>query len=610
MTRRLLSLTALLLALAPRSGAALVNLDAGARTVLGVQLLQDYGDPSVYYYVPQVPRLATNGDGSFQLLFRKYVGADGASSGGLFHALVEFSLPAEALAALEKELKKTDPGARIAGPVQLMPAKEGAEDEKGSFQVVSATLNRTDANPFARSVVTSGQAPVSPGSRAAVAALLSPEGATLLWDSLQGSTSDVSVAIHAYYEAAVKGYEARVTADVNTVYSHFSRISNTQKEFTRRQLRDVADDLQRNQILKIEALDRTAGLNLKASEMEGLLNTVIAKLTELMFDKSAGWAADPQREAAVEANQILGRQERGWFSSVFGGAEDTKYFTDDQWVLKKRTDVKHNVFSMTLTKSSTVKVPVDTAGNLGGLYKALKNDPRYFAVVDMSDTAFERRSIYFRLDSDYADALQDTFNFVTVAFRKRYRGDRPDFTRSLRFTSEDVKAGRTLQEVVFPRLGEAGAGWTEYEYQVRWSLRDGPVLRVPAGADDWITSADPAIALAPPVEKRVIEYDADRQLLRERGFSTAQVELAVQLAGKLKVQRRLTLRARDADSSGRVALYHDRGTPMAYSVSWHSPTQTVKGERALIDRDYLFVVPPAPPAPTGPTAPTGPGGVP
>ena len=51
-----------------------------------------------------------------------------------------------------------------------------------------------------------------------------------------------------------------------------------------------------------------------------------------------------------------------------------------------------------LAKSSTIKVPVDTAGNLGGLYTALKNDPRYFRIVDLDDPAFEFRPVHFQVD--------------------------------------------------------------------------------------------------------------------------------------------------------------------------------------------------------------------
>ena len=51
-SRLLLGLFALL-ALTVAPAAALVNYDAGQRTIDGIQLLQDASDASAYYYVPQ-----------------------------------------------------------------------------------------------------------------------------------------------------------------------------------------------------------------------------------------------------------------------------------------------------------------------------------------------------------------------------------------------------------------------------------------------------------------------------------------------------------------------------------------------------------------------------
>jgi hypothetical protein len=327
--------------------------------------------------------------------------------------------------------------------------------------------------------------------------------------------------------------------------------------------------------------------------MEGLLQIVTDKLIELMFNAQTGWSADPQRETAVEANQILGRQERGWFSSVFGGAQDTKYFTDDQWVLKNRKDVRQNKFSLVLGKSTTIKVPVDTAGNLGGLYGALGQDRRYFRIVNLADPAFEFRPVHFQVDGEYVDGFQDTFNFVSVNFRKSYP-DKPDFTRSLQFTANDLKAGTTIRDVAFPRLDLPGADWVEYEYQVRWSLRDGPTLAVPPKEDQWVRTVDAAVDLVPPLEKRVVEIDADRQVFLKSGIASAVVEFATVLAGKPRLQRgKAVLRATDAAPTTKVAVYHDRSTPIAVRVSWHAQTGQVDGKLELLESDYLYLTPPA-----------------
>jgi hypothetical protein len=434
-----------------------------------------------------------------------------------------------------------------------------------------------------------------------VAAILSPQGATLLWNSLSGPTSDVSVSVHGYYEAQVQGYNARVTADVSSVYEHFSQLSNGQSGFTRRQLRDVMDQLHRDGTLKIEVLDRSAGLGIKTDDMQGILQLVTDKLTTLMFNDSSGWSKEPERETAVERGQVQGRQSRGFLGRLFKGSGNQSYVSDDQWVLKNRRDVRQNTFTLVLTRNATVRVPVHTSGNLGGLYAELANDPRYFRIVNLADPAFEFRPVYFQLDGEFLDSFQDAINFVSVNFRKSYPGQ-PAFTKSIQIARTDLDAGRTTQNVAFPRLGQSGADWTQYEYQVRWSLRGGATLSVPAKADAWIRTSDAAVALTPPLSRRVVEIEADRQLFKDRGMSTAVVEFAVLQAGKPKLERKAVLRASDASPTSRVSLYVDKDSPVAYRVSRHSAAGSHEGRLQVLESDYLFVTPPAGGAAAGGTA--------
>jgi hypothetical protein len=586
--RRLVIVAAIVAAATPTH--ALVNYDTGRRTIDGIQLLQDASDPSAYYYIPQFPRLTSRADGVLEFVCLKYVDV-GGTSGGLFHALVEFTLPPDLIEALEKKLKQQVPNGRIVGPVPLLQALKDGEEGVGSFEVVSAILADREKGGFTRSLVTSGKAPLMPGSKAVVAALLTQQGATLLWDSMSGPTSDVSVAIHAYYEAAVKAYNAKVTAQMETLYTHFSRVANQQQDFTRRQLRDIVDDLQRKGDLKVEALDRSAGLGIKADDMGGILQIVTEKLIEVMFDHKTGWSAEPPREVAVEANQIRGRQQRGWLSRVFGDPHNTKYFSDDQYVLKRRTDVRRNEFTLTLGKSTTIKVPVDTAGNLGGLYGALKNDPRYFRVINLADPAFESRPVHFQVDGEYVDSFQDTLNFVSVNFRKAYV-NQPAFTKALTFSHAEIKEGRTVQELVFPRLGAEGPDWVEYEYQVRWSLRNGDTLSVPAGSAKWHKARDPRIALTPPFEKHVIEIDADRALFEANGVATAVVEIGTILGGKPRLQQKGILRAADASPITKVAVYRDRGAETIVRISWHGTSGRVARTMDVLESGYLRLTAP------------------
>ncbi len=429
-----------------------------------------------------------------------------------------------------------------------------------------------------------------------MAAILNQQGATLLWDSMSGPTSDVSVAISAYYEAAVQAYNAHVHAEMTTIYEHYSRIMNVQRGYTKRQMRRVVDELQRDGVLEIEVLDRSSSLGVDASQMDGILQIVTDKLTELMFDHTAGWAADPEREAAVEANQLKGRQERSWLARAFGNRDDTPYYTDDQYVIKSREDIRTNRFSLVLSQNTTIKVAVDTAGNLSGVYGEMKDDPRYFRIVNLDDPAFEFRTIHFQIDGEYLDSFQNTINFVSVNVRKKY-DDRPAFTRSLHFSSTDVGAGKTIQEIAFPRLGELDPDWTEYEYQVRWSLRDLPTMMVPDDEEKWIRSSDAAISLVPPFERREIEVDADIRQFSDIGVASAVFEVATVLSGRPRIERKAVLRATDSDPINRVSVYFDRDTIVAYRLSWNSSGNSVVGELEPLDSDYLYVSPPLPKKP-------------
>jgi len=639
MARKTTTIAAAVLAasLLPARGAeAQVHYDRGRRMVQGIQLLQDSRDSLAYYYIPRFPRLARKDDGTFELLALKYVGADGESSGGLLHALFEFGLPTDMADSLQADLQLEVPGARLVGPVPLLQATEDGGDGVGSFQVISSVLREGEDGGMARTVLTSGKAPLMPGSRAVVTAILEPEGATLLWNSLTGPTSDVSVSVHAYYEAVVEGYNARIEANIDAVYTHFQDMTNKQGLpedggaieqqgasragaaaaaatgaavagpagaaiaanmaaggrrsldpglFSREFISTVVDSLVRDGGIQVTVLDRSQALDLDSGDMD--------KLVELMFDATSGWASAPPREQAIAYESIQGKTTEGWLAKVFGG-QNRQYASDDLYVLKNRTDIRRNRFSVVLSRSTTIKVPVDASGNLGGLYDALDGDERYFRTVLLEDPTFQFRDLHFQVDGDIVDAFSDLVNFVSVTVRKSYEGN-PDVTRDLVFSLDDIQQGRTMQEVSFPRLGQADDDWAEFEYRAEWSLRGGPTLSQPAGGG-WARGTNAVVPLRPPLEKRTIHVDVDRDAFERRGVESVVVRFATVLAGKAGKQREIRLRADDPDPSAVVVIYHDPGEAVAYQVDWYLDGGPVSDELALLESSYLVLESPSPEA--------------
>ncbi|MBK8556247.1 MAG: hypothetical protein IPL65_10995 [Lewinellaceae bacterium] len=575
----------------------IVKYDEGRIMIDGIQLLQDREKPNDYYYLPQYPRLAQREDGSFEIICIKYVGSGGPeTNGGLFHALVEFTLPPDVVDALSSKLKQIVPAGKIVGPVPMQENMKDGESGLASFEVISSILGNTSGeNAFTLKTIHSGHAPLLPGSRAAIAARLSQEGATLLWSSFQGGTSDVSISINGYYEAAVRGYNAVIEAEVSTVYTHFSQILNEQSGATKDQLRDITDKLIQQQMIKIDVMDRSAGLGIKTDDMQAIVDLVTNKLIELMFDAKTGWAQVPKTEAAVEQGQLPGRQERGAFMQFFAGTGDQEYVTDHQFVLKQRKDVRVNKFYLNLSKSTTIKVPFFSTGNIRGFYNFHGDNEAYFRVVNLDDPDFKKRDIMFQIDGEFAQAFREILNFVTVSFKKTYSNGQADVTKEIVIKGDDLEKGIDLQSVSYPGLGLTGDQLIDYQYRISWSFKgDSKTINLPQDPTGWLTGREAAVSLKPPFEKRMIEIDADREMFKEAGMKSATIRFFSVLNGKAQVQRTVVLRQSDAISSQKVALYCDPKQLTAYQINWYpaKSSQPIEGEVIEITDNFLYLVPP------------------
>lgn len=547
---------------------ALVWYDTGRLTIDGVELFQDADQPSEYYYLPPAPTLATDREGRPQLLCLKYVDPKGESSGGLLHLLASLELPDDQVAALEEKLKEKRPGARIVGALNLLEARreEGAP-ETASFEVVSAVLSDSADGGFTRSVISSGHAPLTAGSRAAVAASLDPRGATLLFDSLNGATSDVSVSIAAEYEAKVRGYNATVSAEVATVYEHLSAVLNKQEGYEKRELRQVMDELYHDNVIEVEVFDRTKSLGIDASVVEGILNLVTDKIVSLMFDYQSGLAKMPEREVAVEKGQIQGRQSRGAFTKWFAGTGNQKYFTDDQFVMKDREDIRRTTFFLNLAQDTTVRMPVYLAGNMGGIYEAHRDNPDIFRVVNLGDPSFQIREVRFVLDGEWAAAFEGLINWVSVQLLKEYGGDQPAVEGQAQLTATNVAEGNLEGTVTYPRLGVSGPEWLDYQYRVNWSLLRRDTVSEPPGGD-WLTSSEPVVTLRPPLEITEAELEVDRDAMIDRGIRVGVVEVRTRVMGTAETRRAAVLRVTDAESVVMLNAVHDIGAEPEVRVTW------------------------------------------
>lgn len=585
----------LLVLLLTKSLQAAVNYDAGVLTLEGVQVLQDAEDPTAYYYLPQYPRVSRNANGDLQFLLLKQVGGD--APGGIFHALIEFTLDEDVVDRVQAKLTEMRPGATLVGALPLL--QPGAEDAIGGFRVISATLD-PDAPPerLTGRVVASGPAPLTPGSRAAIAARLSAAEATVLMDSMTGATSDLSIAIRGYYEAKVRGYNATVSASMDTIYAHRSVVDNLTKGYSKREARRLVDELHQDGAIDIDVYDRTEALNLDAEDLVRVLDVVTDKLIEVMFDTDTGWSRVPDPEVLLAQDQIKGRQEQGWFGKIFGGPEDLPYYTDDQYVLKNREDIRSQSFFLNLSKSTVIRIPFDTTGNIGGFYDALTPATRaaLFRVVDLdADADLQQMDVRFHVDGEVAEGFDRTFNNVAVNVRQPARDGRPARSDSLHIQASELAAGDGIRTFTLSRLGEITDAWREFEYQVAWSLRgQSSLVRQPASADRWLRSRDGIVTLMPPLEREAITILTDTRDFENRGIAAAVVQIMSEVSGEVRFVGEARVLASDGDPMRERVVYHDPEQPMAYRIVWHTRDgRRAKGDPVLLDDNLINVAAPA-----------------
>src|SRR5688572_16771931 len=199
-----------------------------------------------YYYLPTNLRLSKKDDGTPEFIFVKYTTEENAAAGGvqgaLMHFLMEWGLtPAQEQELQEKiaqklgDLKSVNPMySEVKNPKVLGPATLKSDVEGETFRIVSGTLTNEKFTP---NMVTSGKAPLLPGSKMAVAAILEKNGAQLLAATFEKARSitDVSLNLRFQYEILTPAVDGSITVD-------WSQISHLYQEFQREYVHKDKDD--------------------------------------------------------------------------------------------------------------------------------------------------------------------------------------------------------------------------------------------------------------------------------------------------------------------------------------------------------------------------------
>lgn len=229
-----------------------------------------------YYYAPTRARLATE-NGKPQFSFLRYVenvraGDDvrTGEGGGIVHAVVQLGVTDAERDAAERELRRIVPGAVLRGPVIF---------RSGTFGLVTSFT--ADNGELADRVVGLGSAPILDGSKAAVSIALTKLGATLLWESFQTATPDISF----MFEMEMQGYRAPkravIEAEMDRVYSHRAFDAAVATTYLQAEITQAFEELRSEGAIRLTQVGED-------EQLQGLIDTAYSKLTDLVFAPNTG----------------------------------------------------------------------------------------------------------------------------------------------------------------------------------------------------------------------------------------------------------------------------------------------------------------------------------
>jgi hypothetical protein len=483
------------------------------------------GRTNKYYYLPTNLRVSMRPDGTPEFLFLKFTTEakeeQGGISGALMHFLIEWGLTAQQTEELRGVLKKR--GAELGGAVEMMPV--GAEGG-GGFRIVSGVL---EDKGMAKSVVTSGKAPLVPGGKAAVAARLDKYGAQLLAATFEKnrSISDVSIALDFTYQARFPAASGSIIIDWSKMAEQGSKIvadyrqwqsgtkesstcvlifcaSDSEPTYSRSytQMQSEWDFLTQNKYVTIDF-------------KENLDSEKTAKVREAFFQVFTNAVASLNEPTQQDQPQPAASEDKK--KDEMPDIKQGNSYHYDVQKIKKQMQRGRQVIN--INYDTTLRYDHQLVGNLASWYDHVRNNPKCVSSVNLNDPFFQHRDVLFILDLDAKEMFDQAVNYVTVNVRKQRDQGFP-FEDHITIDKKYLETNGIRAGVTYSRGEDSNPD--VYEYQTQWSIKGGNIW---PPNPPWTKGNWEGVTLAPPVVPRTIELEADLAAMQASDITriTAQV---------------------------------------------------------------------------------------
>ncbi len=556
-----------------------------------------------FYYLPTNLRLSKKQDGKTpEFLFLKYTTEERADAGGtqgaLMHFLMEWGLTPQQTSEAESKLKSklqelaNNPGPnnrykniknpKVVGPVDLK------SDVPESFRIISGTLTNKQFTP---NLITTGRAPLLPGSKMAVAAILDKNGAQLLAATFEKTRSitDVSLDLRFQYYVLTPAVEGKITVNWESIDSLYQKF---QRDYQHKDKDD--DDLPKHNSLRDDIITD--------STKEALYHVLReSKAVDIKLDVLQ--ANDPIAQEVVKSfmdyflNSVTSQEFNKEGEGQKFKAKD--YKTDDEYQPPidlyeyhvNREKLQYKKKSGTETFDLRLRIPVlkesTLTENLASWYDGVKHNKACVGSVNLNDPFFQHRDINIILDLEAEEIMGKEVNYATVNVRKRRKGpDTHDFNESVTFDRKLLE--KNGNRVTLSYSKDKDEDPEVYEYKVQWSLRGGALF--PKGDTTWTKGSWQGITLAPPVKPRTIRFESDIDEMKEMGIKNVTLQLRCKKFNN-EVETNIGINASSPESFTEKMIFMDRNTKgYAYRMVFHhkelGPLATEWD--AKINTDYVY----------------------
>ncbi len=611
----------------------------------------DIGNENQFYYISDKPHLSKDANGKPQFSFLRYVenkvaAADAPENtegdgGGIVHAVVSLEVTQDQLREAQRELQRLKPSAQLVGPVVY---------RSGKFGIVSSF--KDPQGGLSKQVVGLGNAPILDGQKAAVSIQLTKQGAKILWESFKTTAPDISFTFEMEVGGYRSPKKALIEANFDQIYEHKAFNAGIATSFLAAEIKVAFDDLVRNGAIKVtqigedekmEAMIATAynkiadmmfapmngtgslGLEQLGGITGGNSTSMLDRATTMLREnrqeardinrenderrrlederrrndtvRRGGLRTDPRTggarteyeppASAVRAGAAPPSQNDGGSNSGNNRANIQDVAMPTFAVVAsfemKRVH-QQGIFRIDLNKSTADKINMRFDENIGDL-SSLQNDNSVFRQVNLDDPLYIQRELIALIDGMNAQDFGQYINFVNVRLRKTHQGG--DITnKEVRIDRNNFnKEGNNFKMVYGWKQDNDRKKWMDYEFETEWSFFGGQTVKLPLQK-----STSGAINLAPPYQRRSVEFTADPNTLSTAGIRLVTVKVFYKL-GTAEQQRVVTLNPAKGLLSEKAEFMLPANTyEYEYEVSWRLGNNQTKNSGRLKSNEAIVFV--------------------